>query len=98
MTDTAGIAHALEKKAAWRREKAERHPEDVRNLNAAEMHESLAAQAGDIDPGLLARLTALQDEGAEIDERADLIMTDIGFHRHYTKIDDLIRDIVDLKE
>ncbi|RUX48855.1 hypothetical protein EOA33_14345 [Mesorhizobium sp. M4A.F.Ca.ET.050.02.1.1] len=96
MTDATGIAHALEKKASWRREKAQRHPEDVRNIEAAEMLESLAAQAeaGDIDPELSDRLTAMQNEGDEADERANELMTAIGFSQRYEKIDHLIRDIV----
>ena len=96
MTDYSGIALALEKKAAWRREKADRHPEDVRNLRAAEMLESLAAQAeaGDIDTELLDRLTDLQNESDEADDRANELMTAIGFGVSYEKIDDLVRDVV----
>jgi hypothetical protein len=97
MTDYSGIAHALEKKAAWRREKARRYPEDIRNLRAAEMLERLAAQAeaGYIDAELLDRLTDMQNEGHEADERADELMTTIGFGVHYEKIEDLVRDILD---
>lgn len=97
MTDVSGIAYSLGGKAAWRREKAERYPEDVRNLEAAEMLESLAAQVNDIDPELLERFASLQDGDSDVDEIADEVMTDIGFRRRYVKIDDMIRDIIDLR-
>lgn len=97
MTDVAGIAYSLERKAVWRREKAERYPEDVRNLEAAEMLESLAAQVNDIDPELLERFVSLDGENSNIEESASEVMTDIGFRRHYVKIDDMVRDIIDLR-
>lgn len=49
------IREAFLNQAAWRREKAENHPEDSKNSDAAATLERLARTVDEIDPDLLAR-------------------------------------------
>ena len=98
MIDSSALAYALTKKAEWRREKAERHPEDVRNLRAAETLESLADQVKDLDPELAQRLDALVDDesgkGEEVAEFFEEVITAIGFRHEVTTIDELVQDVL----
>ncbi len=62
-TDIADVAESLRldfgETARWRREKAAEHPEDSRNVEAAELLDRLAKTIKDVDPTLLDACGAL---------------------------------------
>lgn len=95
------LSHGLEAQGDWRRELAEKHPEDeTRNLDAAKLFESLAgqAQAGDIDPQIMARYIELvygdDIDGTVCSEVASEINREIGFGFHPETIDGYLTEMI----
>ena len=83
-TDIAEIAGSLRldfgETARWRREKAAEHPEDSRNIEAAELLDRLAKTIKDVDPTLLDTYGALWDDEVQDSEQHSEMLRLIGFH------------------
>jgi hypothetical protein len=96
MTIQSAIAFALSRKAAWRRERAQRYPGNWRNVAAAEQLELLAAQADatDADPELLERYERLAGDGELDENHVNEVMNSIGFGRARCTLDGLLRAIL----
>jgi hypothetical protein len=65
--------------ARWRREKAKEHPDDERNLRAAELLEELATSVDAVAPELLEAYMELGDDIRDSEIHSDMLRT-IGFH------------------
>ena len=72
-TDIAEIAESLRldfgETARWRREKAAEHPEDSRNVEAAELLDRLTKTIKDVDPTLLDAYGSLWDDDVQDSEQ-----------------------------
>jgi hypothetical protein len=83
-TEIAEIAESLRldfgETARWRREKAAEHPEDSRNIEAAELLDRLAKTIKDVDPTLLDTYGALWDDEVQDSEQHSEMLRLIGFH------------------
>jgi hypothetical protein len=64
--DFANTAH-------WRREKAAEHPEDSRNIEAAELLDRLAKTVKDIDPNFLDAYGALWDDVMDAEQHSETL-------------------------
>lgn len=100
------IAHELLGLIAWRKKKAERHPEDARNMEAVSIAERLLA---DLESGskpapdqqkkldeLAAKLESLvkkQDQREAVKDLISAYWRDIGFHSHPETVGDVFDSI-----
>ncbi len=100
--NTTDIAHDLDKTIIWRREKVERHPEDVRNQTAIEICERLKGQAA--SAAASARLAELEQQYLDLaagfetyDEdlpvNHDETYRSIGFSFHPKHVDELVASL-----
>ena len=65
--------------ARWRREKAAEHPDDSRNVEAAELLDRLAKTIKDVDPTLLDAYGSLWDDEVHDSEQHSEMLRLVGF-------------------
>lgn len=100
MTYQAAYAEQLQRNAEWRRGLAVEHPDEAeRNLDAAEMSDSLAAQftADEFDNDLMERIVALEQHEAtrsDVLQATSEIISKIGFDEFPDSPDDLLDAIL----
>ena len=97
-TDIAEIAESLRldfgETARWRREKAAAHPEDSRNVEAAELLDGLAKTIKDVDPTLLDAYGALWDDGIQDSEQHRELLQLIGFHFFPQTAEEFVKEYI----
>lgn len=89
------LSHHFTTTAEWRRDKAKQFPDDVRNLQAAEILETLAATSPtDNDLSRRAHETFESDD-VNIHELLSDCLREVGFHSHPKDADDFLRILMD---
>jgi hypothetical protein len=103
---TVTIPEDLDSQAAWRRRKALEHPEDRRNVDAAELLEKLTKEASKLDQNdlLLKRLEKCLDR-LSADKRYELFSEEqsdyhrqIGFSRFPLTVKEYLEDLTKIAE
>ena len=97
-----GLAHNLEATAEWRREKALEYPDDSRNLEAAELLDSLVLKCLDLHTdeqkqgavGAFVQYYLSHEWDYRDGENLNDYLTGIGFHDWPSDPEDLCRDLL----
>jgi hypothetical protein len=76
--DTVDLAEIFKEQADWRRRKAAEYPDDVRNLEAANCFDRLAATAGDVPPAVMRAYAELFEDCHDAERHAELLKQ-VGF-------------------
>lgn len=72
------LIEEFQRQAEWRREKAEEHPDDKRNAEAADLFDRLAASARLANPAVVREYRELIDDLAGVEEHTQML-NGIGF-------------------
>jgi hypothetical protein len=96
-TDIAEIAESLRldfgETARWRREKGAEHPEDSRNVEAAELLDRLAKTIKDVDPTLLDAYGALWDDVPDSEQHSEMLRL-IGFQSFPQTAEEFVKQYI----
>jgi len=81
----------------WRAEKAEQHPDDLRNQRGVEILGRLAETADDVPPELMAEYDAvfLRWETSEVVRLHSEALRRVGFHSHPANATEFVRQFVE---
>jgi hypothetical protein len=97
-TDIADVAESLRldfgETARWRREKAAEHPEDSRNVEAAELLDRLAKTIKDVDPTLLDAYGSLWDDDVQDSEQHSEMLRLIGFQSFPHTAEEFVKEYI----
>jgi hypothetical protein len=92
---TTALKQGFETHAEFRREKAQEHPEDERNLKAAEIFALLAATSKDVQPILFEKYRLMFEvhdvRAVEIELQ---MLKEVGFHRWPKTATEFVSDFV----
>ena len=92
------LTFELERKAAWRADKAKKHPQDVRNSQACTLLNTLAQSGADAE--LSSRYDELSNEvePSRWSEIQSDVLTEIGFHFMPKSVDEVLSRIIERQE
>ncbi|MDM8167145.1 hypothetical protein [Roseovarius sp.] len=83
------------RQAEWRREKAEDHPDDQRNIEAAQMHTNLAVSALEVPPEVMECARELfEEDSLEIPESWSEMMRSVGFSYFPKSAEAFVHDFI----
>jgi hypothetical protein len=88
-----GLRGTFEEQAQWRREKAKEHPDDPRNLAAAQTLEHLASTVDDVDDGMLDAYGELYDDFRDVEAHSELLRS-IGFSIEFASAADFVKQYI----
>jgi hypothetical protein len=83
----------LEETADWRSRKAEEFPDDTRNADAAKTLAQLSSETTASAEALNKFLAFWENPDAPQTERQSMVMREIGFSRHPSDLDEVIKHI-----
>ena len=83
----------FENTAEWRRKKAEEHPDDTRNAEAAELLDKLTNTIDAVDPAVLSAYHELFDDYPDSEEHSEMLLR-IGFHSWPATAEEFCRDYI----
>lgn len=92
------LSFEMEKTATWRSRKAERHPEDHRNLEAVKLLQKLSkSEVQDVDAARKLDIAECDVDSPHYDDYPDVrndVLKSIGFSFNPTSVDEVIRKIL----
>jgi hypothetical protein len=83
----------LENTAEWRRSKAAEHPDDERNLEAANLLDMLAATVGNVPDAFIDAYGALWDEIKDSEHHSGMLRQ-IGFHSWHANAEEFVKEYI----
>jgi hypothetical protein len=88
------LQEIFQEQARWRREKAKEYPDDVRNQDAANIFDRLAATAEKVPPDVLAAFVELVgDEFRELEALQEMLRQ-VAFVSTYDTAEDFVRALI----
>jgi hypothetical protein len=90
---TSELKETFEHQAAWRWEKGAEHPEDKRNLEAADNFDRLAATAAEVPQEVLTAAEELFDDLRDTEVEQEMLRA-VGFHAWPKNEQEFVRDFI----
>lgn len=87
------LKEEFERQAEWRREKAAKHPDDTRNLDAANLFDRLASSTSSCPPEVVDAAWELLEDAPDSETWLEM-MKEVGFHYWPSSAEEFCRDFI----